>query len=678
MPPLIKRIFFPVRAIVNQLLLNIPANSLSDPAKRAEILRLADLALINEFPTARAIPRSLRLRLISSVLDTAVGAPVAAAAANNDEALLKSLGLTPDELSTLENFAPGNSIRGFLVDGETSDAAMAQAAVAEVLKAGWTATATVKDGLTFSVTHADRILSVSEAWDLAHKLEDHAAIEVAEPDIDWVPATAEIGGAAPDLAATASFGGGKALDCSMPKKWNTELVSIEQAWALSPASRKQGKDVVIGHLDTGLTAHKHLPLDGNAHILLTKGANLYDPKHKTVGNRPLDPMDSSLDDTLKTLFKAQDGHGTQTVSVILTQSGDIRGMAPKAKVIPFRISPTVVNFNTERIAKGIRAAHQAGCDVITMSMGGPEPRSKDLLRAIQSAVNDGVIICTAAGNKIGSNKVTPIVVWPAAYDQVIAVAGSNCQDKPWSGSSRGPEVNITAPAESVWRHSGKKGALPGSGVLSDEIDQGEGTSYAAPTVASIAACWLAHHGGRAALTAHYGGQARYVPLAFAHILRTVGYRPLQKWDTRLMGPGIIHAPGVLGAALPKKSELSGWPVKEHTLSSKALANFFKAIGFVFGPKSTAATAGIPSAASASTHPDTLAARYGSELAYLLMDRPALLQQFAESGLLASEKDDGTPVAAALSATSIDLSQSESAITALRALASPSLAAALPQ
>jgi len=673
MPNLVDRIFTPVRFIVNRLLLNFPAETLADPTRRAIFLNTADMALISEFPAARVIPRSLRHRIIGEVLDSLIGAPSAAS-----EDPLSPLNLTADELATLENAAPGNSFAGFTADGETPDQAAMEAAVAEVLGDGWTVTATEPGGLTFKIEHPDAILSVREAWELAHKLEDHSAIDLAEPSIEWVPAPAEIGGAVPNVASVASFGDSQPLACSTSKTWTTDkVIHITTAWALSPTQRQKGAGVKIGHLDSGLTAHQHLPLENNPHILLSQGGNIYDPKHKVVGDRPLDPMDSGIDDFLRTQFIDQDGHGTGTLSVLICQSGPVRGTAPLAKVVPFRISPTVVNWNTSRITEGIRRAHAAGCDVITMSMGGPEPRSKELRRVIQRAVEDGVIICTAAANVIGSNDVTPIVVWPAAYDEVIAVAGSNCQNKVWSGSSRGPEVNITAPAESVWRNSASRGALPGTGIIGSDIGQGDGTSYATPATAGVAACWLAHHGGRAALTAHYG-QAKYVPLAFAHLLRTIGFDRPVDWNTRLMGPGILNAVKLISAALPAKAALTGWPVKEHTLSSKALAAFFKGLGFLFGSSDSVVASAVAAGAPAS--PEELSARYGSELTALLLDRPALLQAFANAGLLAEEEDDGTPFVAAATAAGkvIDTTQAQAALRMLRAQASASLSSVLPQ
>lgn len=677
--PLHKRIFAPIRAILDRLLLGLPHQALSDPATRARLIQLADLALTSEFPAARALPAPLRRRIIGEVLDTVLGTPrTAAAAAAFAADPVGALDMSTDELASAEAAAPGNSVLGFLTDGETADQSAMDAAVAEVLGAGWVATLVDADSASFTITHADAVLSVSEAWELAHKLEDHTAVALAEPNIEWVPAPPEIGGAAPDATvAIAGFGGDDHLSCSGVSTWSADELRVDAAWNASAPNRKQGVGVKVAHLDTGITDHALLPLN-DARILLSQGANLYDPGHPVIGNRPLDPMDASWDDFLRTWFIAQEGHGTGTLSVLLSQAGDIKGTAPRVTVIPYRIGPTVVHWNVQRITEGIRRAHAAGCDVITMSMGGAPSRTGGMEKAVKRAAEDGVIFCSAAANVIGSNNLTPIVVWPAALDEVIAVAGSNCKREVWSGSSRGPEVNISAPAQDVWRVSAKRGALPGSGIQGSETGRGSGTSYATPATAGIAACWLAHHGGRAAIAAHYG-HPRYVPMAFAHLLRTVAFNTPPKWRTDLLGPGILDAGKLLAVQLPPKAALNGWPKKKHSLSSKVLGGIFRGWHWLTGGSpAMAAAASAAGAFPTEADAEEFVQRYGSELTYLLYDRPALLQRLADAGLL----DDKENVAASVSAAAVapddgTLTRAAEALTSLKQLASPSLAAALP-
>src|SRR5262249_60666308 len=62
-------------------------------------------------------------------------------------------------------------------------------------------------------------------------------------------------------------------------------------------------------------------------------------------------------------------------------------------------------------------ATRVGCYVITMSLGGVP--SLAFKAAVRAAVTKGVIVLAAAGNCVR------IVVYPARYDAVIAVAGVN-------------------------------------------------------------------------------------------------------------------------------------------------------------------------------------------------------------------------------------------------------------
>ena len=157
------------------------------------------------------------------------------------------------------------------------------------------------------------------------------------------------------------------------------------------------------------------------------------------------------------------------------------------------------------------------------------------------AVDRGVIVCAAAGNIFGANDVLHAVVWPAAYSEVLAVAASNANGATWSGSSRGPQVDITAPGESVWHAIAKKGQPL------REVDRGNGTSFAVAATAGVAALWLAYH-GRDHLIATYG-KARLASV-FRQIVVTQGFVRPAGWKTDLFGAGIIDALKVLSAPLP--------------------------------------------------------------------------------------------------------------------------------
>ena len=170
------------------------------------------------------------------------------------------------------------------------------------------------------------------------------------------------------------------------------------------------------------------------------------------------------DDETRTCDDVTDGlHGLATASVIMSGRSDpqhgVSGPACCAEILPLRVTkpghprPAPVLFwsGMRRLRDAVRYAVKSGCEVISMSLGGVPYRS--LREAIQEANAHGVIVCAAAGNEVG------FVVPPARYDETIAVAGSDINRCRWRGSCRGPQVDVTAPAESVWRAT-VKGEAP--------------------------------------------------------------------------------------------------------------------------------------------------------------------------------------------------------------------------
>src|SRR4029450_5320445 len=80
------------------------------------------------------------------------------------------------------------------------------------------------------------------------------------------------------------------------------------------------------------------------------------------------------------------------------------------------------------VAAAIEHATRVECDVITMSLGGPPSLAGHA--AVRNAVAKGGIVLAAAGNCVR------IVVYPARYDAVIAVAGGNVAGEPGRGWRR--------------------------------------------------------------------------------------------------------------------------------------------------------------------------------------------------------------------------------------------------
>jgi thermitase len=284
--------------------------------------------------------------------------------------------------------------------------------------------------------------------------------------------------------------------------------------------RRHGEGIVVGHPDTGYTDHPEL---ADARLLVNLGFDFLED-------------DPDARDGLDGKFP---GHGTGTASVIVSgpmksNGTGVFGAAPKARLVPLRVSKSVVHLSFENVADAIHLAVDRGCHVISMSLGGPIG-PKFLHRAVRRAVEEGVVVLAAAGN------VWPFVVFPARYDEVVAVAASNCDDMPWKGSAHGPDVDISAPGESVWRATAVAASQP-----KFDVAQGNGTSFAVAATAGACALWLAHH-GRDRLVEKYGKAG--VPAVFKEILLATARVPAQ-WKKKEYGAGVLNAEALLSAPLP--------------------------------------------------------------------------------------------------------------------------------
>lgn len=182
--------------------------------------------------------------------------------------------------------------------------------------------------------------------------------------------------------------------------------------------------------------------------------------------------------------------------------------------------------------KAINYAVEHDCHVISISLGSAN-LSRSLHKAIRRAVRKGVIVLAAAGNQV------KIVTIPARYNEVIAVAGCDSDMNPWSGSSRGHDVDVTAPAKGVWKAAYKKDT--------PSVVPGNGTSFAVATTAGVAALWLAYW-GRDALIEHYGSPEKMV-VGFKQLLQSTCNRDNNLPQNNKWGAGIVDAEKLLNVEL---------------------------------------------------------------------------------------------------------------------------------
>jgi hypothetical protein len=359
----------------------------------------------------------------------------------------------------------------------------------------------------------------------AYTCRDEFGLAQAEPDLPVRFFPDDGRGQAATPGAVAPRSADAILGCWAPEQpelnatphWALDVMRVPRAWQFSETAGRpsRGEGVIIAQPDTGVTTHAEL-----ADVLRVPSFDVLDND-----SDPTDPMTEL----------GNPGHGTGTASVVVSGPAlVVLGSAPRARHMPIRAIASVVRITQVSVAQAIDWAVANGAQVITMSLGGIPSFSLD--RALRRAVAADVIVLAAAGNCVRT------VVWPARYDDCIAVAGTDSVDAPWIGTCRGASVDIAAPGQNVYRAQVSPGSPTGNAV-----GQGQGTSFAVALTAGVAALWLAHHGRDTVLAAaHARGET--LQRMFLRLVTATARRPAG-WDASQFGAGVVDAHALLAADL---------------------------------------------------------------------------------------------------------------------------------
>ncbi|MDX2294948.1 MULTISPECIES: S8 family serine peptidase [Streptomyces] len=145
------------------------------------------------------------------------------------------------------------------------------------------------------------------------------------------------------------------------------------------------------------------------------------------------------------------GHGTSIAELIVGSGaqGGIRGLAPNAKVIPFRVSDTELQneqaVNAFDMAEAIKAAADSDAQIINISMAS-DYYNEESREAVQYAQAKGKLVFAGAGNnaKSGNKK-----QYPASYPEVVAVAATTRDGVVADYSQHGEAIDIAAPGTEI-------------------------------------------------------------------------------------------------------------------------------------------------------------------------------------------------------------------------------------
>ena len=173
-----------------------------------------------------------------------------------------------------------------------------------------------------------------------------------------------------------------------------------------------------------------------------------------------------VDDNTATSLRQYSGFGHGTMV-----SGVIHLVAPTAMIMPLKAFGANGTGFLSDILRAIYYAVQNGAGILNMSFSTPDT-SEELRQAVNYATDNGAISVGSAGN---DGK--PILVYPAAFANVMGVASTDYNDQRSSFSNYGPAlVWVAAPVEMIIS------TYPFSSYAATS-----GTSFSAPFVAGVAA-----------------------------------------------------------------------------------------------------------------------------------------------------------------------------------------------
>jgi len=231
-----------------------------------------------------------------------------------------------------------------------------------------------------------------------------------------------------------------------------QQIGVPAAWAKGAT----GKNVTVSVIDTGVNA-KHIDLKS----AVLSGFNT-----------------SSMFGTTRNTADL-DGHGTHVAGIIAAAANNQGGVgvAPKAKILPIRVSDPQGMMSWGGVDRGLRLAADHS-PIANASLGGGQGAAG----AVRYAVGKGMLLVAAAGNDGEANP-----LWPARYakapwakGRIIAVGAvdANNQLSEWSNRA-GDTKNFYLVAPGVDINSTYRGRR--SYVYMS------GTSMASPHVAGVAA-----------------------------------------------------------------------------------------------------------------------------------------------------------------------------------------------
>lgn len=280
--------------------------------------------------------------------------------------------------------------------------------------------------------------------------------------------------------------------------------------------RFTGRGVTIAFIDAGFFPHPDLTEPVNRIRAWADASGPYvTRKDFASGDRPRWPgWDAQAPVQWHGLMTTTAACGNGTLS-----RGFYRGLAPDAQLVLVQVADGSGRIGNPAIARALRwigaNASRLGIGVVSISLGGdavPFDRDNDVDREVAALVERGIVVVAAAGND-GERRLVP----PASAPAAITVGGLDDRNefghdawRLWHSNYGGPKPELVAPsmhvvapilpgstlaaeAPALFDRRGQAGveaAIAERKLVTPHYQHVEGTSFAAPIVAAVAAAMI--------------------------------------------------------------------------------------------------------------------------------------------------------------------------------------------
>jgi subtilisin family serine protease len=220
------------------------------------------------------------------------------------------------------------------------------------------------------------------------------------------------------------------------QQYGPQIVEAPTAWDTTVGSGS----ILVAVADTGINFTHEDFQDGT---IWTNPGEIPDNGIDDDGNGYIDDVhgwdcindDNNPNDT--------SGHGSHVSGILGARMNNAKGIAGMAQVTIVPLQVFTPGGTWEAITEAVYYATDNGCSALNYS-GGGYGGDGSLSNAVQYAWDNGMPVVAAAGNY---NSSTPF--YPAAYEPVIAISGTDRYDNRYGSSNFGDWIDVAAPGVDV-------------------------------------------------------------------------------------------------------------------------------------------------------------------------------------------------------------------------------------